>query len=531
MSRRRVHKRRSARVNTTINERGLGTLLDGLKVGVAYLSSYGRILFCNRGFADLLGSPAHRDTAGLHLSTFVSAGSWPSLNAALRSATSGPAEGELRIDSEAGTRFLRLNLGPLVSSVFPGAEIHATAIEITDVVNANAAIRQRENSLRSLAARILQVQDLERRRIARDLHDVTGQEMAAISMALGSLLNRCQSSPTGLAKDLSDSMNLLRKVQDEIRTLSYVLHPPLLDERGLGSALEWYVDGFRKRSGIEVELKVPQNPARLPVEDEIALFRVLQEGLTNVLRHSKSARAEISLSIDPFEVELSICDEGVGMQPDKLARTQSVETGAEFGVGIPGMRERLGQLGGTLELQPRKSGTRLVARLPRGRTELRHEPVESVQRLDSEHSPRIADQSAPPRKRILVVDDHEVVRQGIRTLLNHQPGWEVCGEASDGGEAVSKTMALHPDLVLLDLTMPGVGGLTAAQHIRAAGVHTKLLVFTTHQYPGLEQVIRAAGCDGYIQKARAGQDLVSGIRAVLEGKSFFPQPTISSAMP
>src|SRR5262249_24743651 len=156
----------------------------------------------------------------------------------------------LRIDTEAGSRFLRLNLGPLDRGPISEAEIYAGATEITDIVEANAAVGERERSLRSLAARILEVQDQERRRFARDLHDVTGQEIAAISMSLGSLMNRSNDSEKPeSSKDLSDAMRLLYKVQAEIRTLSYVLHPPLLDERGLAFALEWYVEGFRKRSG------------------------------------------------------------------------------------------------------------------------------------------------------------------------------------------------------------------------------------------------------------------------------------------
>jgi signal transduction histidine kinase/CheY-like chemotaxis protein len=493
---------------------------------LAYLSQSGQIIYCNSSFAEMLNPQARHDIAGRNLKTLVSATGWSLLRAALRDAASGPVEGELRIDSASGTRFLRLNLGPLDRPVFAGAEIHATAEDTTDVVNANAVVRERENSLRSLAARILKVQDQERRRIARDLHDVTGQEIAAISMALGSLLNQYQSSGKDFARDLTDSMSLLRKVQDEIRTLSYVLHPPLLDERGLGSALEWYVDGFRKRSGIDVDLRVPANTARLPVEKEIALFRVVQEGLTNVLRHSKSARAQISLSAHDTQVELSIRDEGVGINARQLARVQS-EAGSEFGVGIPGMRERLAQLGGSLDLQAQKSGTRLVARVPLEAVESRPDFGETVQSLGRDRDSQLTGES-PSHKRILVADDHEVVRQGIRTLLDHQTDWEICGEASNGFEAVSKARELRPDLILLDLTMPGLGGLSAAQQIRANGMETKILAFTTHSYPGIERVIRAAGCDGYVQKARAGEDLVTGIRTVLEGGAFFPPTAVQS---
>ena len=534
MTLRRNHKRHGESVTAVpaIDEQVLKRLLDGLKVGIAYLASSGRILYCNPSFVEFLGRPPRLDLTGFNLSMFVSAAGWRPLSTALREARHGAVEGQLRIDSGSETRFLRLHLGPLHTAAFAGAEIHATAIETTDVMDANAALQEREHSLQSLPARILKVQDEERRRIARDLHDVTGQEIAAISMGLGSLLSRCDSSKPELAKGISDSMNLLRRVENEIRTLSYVLHPPLLDERGLGSALEWYVDGFRKRSGIEVKLTMSPNLERLPVEKEIALFRIVQEGLTNVLRHSGSTKAEISLTVTDSTVELSVLDEGVGISPEKLAYARAKHAvGSEFGVGVPGMRERLSQLGGSLELQPRRLGTRLVARVPINHTEAQPDSLPPAQSLGGGYAVPEFSNPAAARKRILVADDHEVVRQGVRALLEQQPNWEVCGEASDGLEAISRTKELRPDVVVLDLTMPGVGGLSAAQQIRAAGISTRLLAFTTHDYPGLERLIKAAGCDGYIQKGRAGEDLITGIRSVLEGEPFFPSLTRQPSKP
>ena len=131
------------------------------------------------------------------------------------------------------------------------------------------------------------------------------------------------------------------------------------------------------------------------------------------------------------------------------------------------------------------------------------------------------------RKRILIADDHEVTRQGIKVLLSVEPSWEICGEANDGLDAVAKTKALYPDLVILDLSMPNLGGLSAAQQIRSARIPTKLLVFTTHDYSGLQRIVESAGCNGYVQKARAGSDLVTGVRAVLAGERFF-QPALSN---
>jgi two-component system, NarL family, sensor kinase len=509
MSARRVPTERpaSGARKSDVNENALQALLDGLEVGIAYLSSSGKIFYCNPRFAELLGYPARKDLSGITLQSLVSVDCCSTLLTAFSNAQHGPVEGELQVDAEDRKRFLRLSLGPLDSRTIAGAQIRATAIETTDLVEANRAVRERENVLRSLTARILQVQDNERRRIARDLHDVTAQEIAAISMSLGSFMTRAECLGPDFKSEIGDAMDLLRKVQDEIRTLSYVLHPPLLDERGLASALQWYIDGFKKRSGIDVDLKVPKNLERLPIEKEIALFRVVQEGLTNVLRHSKSNKAEICVSITDGHVELSVRDEGKGIEPRKLQIVESSR--AEFGVGIPGMRERLSQFSGTLELSSNSSGTQLTARVP----------VSDAQGSGPTEKP------APvARKRILIADDHEVTRQGIKVLLSVEPSWEICGEAHDGLDAVAKTKALYPDLVILDLSMPNMGGLSAAQQIRSARVPTKLLVFTTHDYSGLQHILESAGCDGYVQKARAGSDLVTGVRAVLAGERFFSPP-------
>jgi DNA-binding NarL/FixJ family response regulator len=132
-----------------------------------------------------------------------------------------------------------------------------------------------------------------------------------------------------------------------------------------------------------------------------------------------------------------------------------------------------------------------------------------------------SDAGAVPRTRILIADDHEVARQGIRALLAPYPDLEICAEAQDGMEAVAKTKQLHPDLLILDLSMPSVGGLSAVQHVREAGLSPKVLIYTTHSYPGLDRVLQAANGNGYVQKANAGQDLLAGVRAVMRGDPFF----------
>ena len=214
--------------------------------------------------------------------------------------------------------------------------------------------------LRDLSARLMQSQDDERRRIARELHDSVGQTMAALSMNLTKVeadLERLHQT----ARTIVDSSTLVQEMNKEVRTISYLLHPPMLDEAGLGSALRWYVDGFTERSGIKVEMEIAEDFGRLQPAVETAVFRTVQECLTNVHRHSGSKTARIRLLRSAGEVRLQVEDEGGGMAADKLDQVVADDTP---GVGIRGMRERLRQLGGTLEVNSGHTGTTIEVRVP-----------------------------------------------------------------------------------------------------------------------------------------------------------------------
>lgn len=226
-------------------------------------------------------------------------------------------------------------------------------------LESEVAIRKAtEETLRELSARLLRAQDEERRRIARELHDSTGQTLAALKMGIARVQNEIES---GMAskESLDESNNLADQAIAEIRTISHLLHPPLLDEVGFNSACKWYVEGFEKRSGIRVSLRIEDIP--LSRSASLALFRVLQESLTNVLRHSGATMADVSLTRSGEEVVLVVKDSGKGMPADQI--DTFLQTGGGVGIGLAGMRERLKQLGGKLELRS-ESGTAVISRLP-----------------------------------------------------------------------------------------------------------------------------------------------------------------------
>jgi PAS domain S-box-containing protein len=220
--------------------------------------------------------------------------------------------------------------------------------------------------LRNLSARLMQVQDEERRRIARDLHDSTGQALALLSMNLSALQTEAERVDANLAEMVSENLEIAKQVSTELRTISYLLHPPLLDEMGLGSALLWYLDGFGRRSGIQVNLEVARDLGRFSQGLELAIFRVVQECLINIHRHSGSPTANINLRQVGGRAVLEVTDAGKGIPPEKLSRI--ISSGIS-GVGLRGMRERVKDFEGEWEIQSGDAGTSIRIAIPVSRPE------------------------------------------------------------------------------------------------------------------------------------------------------------------
>ncbi len=249
------------------------------------------------------------------------------------------------------------------------AEVRARTQELED---RNADVLKHSKQVRELSWRLLRTQDQERRHIARELHDSAGQLLAALQMILTPLEEEAHklSSPSVVRQ----SIDLVEQLSKELRTVSYLLHPPLLDEAGLSSAIRWYVEGFAKRSTIDVQLEIAPDLGRLPQDMEMTIFRIVQESLTNIHRHSGSRNANIRLFHSPEEVWLEIQDSGKGIPISNDGGS------AAEGVGIQGMRERIMQLGGNFEIRSNGSGSTVSARIPmKTSTESAGTPVGPVQ--------------------------------------------------------------------------------------------------------------------------------------------------------
>jgi signal transduction histidine kinase len=231
--------------------------------------------------------------------------------------------------------------------------IHMAAIAIESHRN--------EEELREFSRRLYQSQDEERRRIARELHDSTVQKLAVLEMNLAMAKGTIPTPPREFDEILVQCTSLARSISGELRTLSYLLHPPLLDECGLNTAIQWYVSGINQRNGLHVEVEIPQNLHRLSEEAELAIFRIVQASLTNVHLHSKASAAKVTVEQNLDGVIVAVSDDGQGIPDGVLDHSSRTKTA---GIGITGMRERIRQLGGRLEIETSRNGTKVKATIP-----------------------------------------------------------------------------------------------------------------------------------------------------------------------
>ena len=330
-------------------------LFESSIIGILFTNREGDVLDANEAFLKMLGYSREDLKAGLHRSAMTPPEyhdqDRKALEELLRNGATQPWE--KAYSRKDGTRI------PVIAGWASADANRETALcFVLDI----SELKQAEHALHELSGRLLQLQDEERRRIARELHDSTAQNLAALTMNLTLALDMPGPESEKLRRTLSDSLDMAQMTLREIRTLSYLLHPPLLDELGLASALKVYVDGLSSRGTLTVDLELPANLGRMPVEVETTLFRLVQESLNNVLRHSGSDSARITVRRSAGQVELQVADAGRGIESGALSAMNA--GGEKLGVGIRGMRERARQLGGKLEIRSNGGGVTVRAALP-----------------------------------------------------------------------------------------------------------------------------------------------------------------------
>jgi PAS domain S-box-containing protein len=336
-------------------ERDYRALFNNAQFGV-FLVEGGRVIEANRKAVSMFGLPDERAAVGI--APWALSPEYQSDGQRSESLAQERIGTALR---EGGTSFEWLHRRADTGDTFP-TEVDISTLRSGDttvtlaVIHDVTARKRAEHDLRFLSAELMRLQDEERRRIGRDLHDSTGQSLAALELALAQLTHESAALSADARDQLELCARLAKHCSGEIRTASYLLHPPLLDELGLASALRWLADGLRERSAIEVRLNLPDEMERLPPDVELALFRVAQEALTNIHRHSASPWAEIRLQVGPGSVVLEVEDAGRGISrvPAHLSSGSP-----SLGVGLAGMRERIRQLGGLFFVESTGTGTRI----------------------------------------------------------------------------------------------------------------------------------------------------------------------------
>lgn len=237
------------------------------------------------------------------------------------------------------------------------AQVRARTAELEE---RNREVLAGAEQVRQLSWQVLRIQDEERRHIARELHDSAGQTLTVLGMNLITISKNTKRQTPEVAKSIDQVLEMVQELTKEIRTTSYLLHPPLLDENGLPAALSWYIRGLSERSGLDIAFSISEEFGRLPRDLELVVFRLVQECLTNIHRHSGSKTATIQVNRDPDRILVEVRDQGKGIPRDKLAH---IEQGIS-GVGIRGMRERLRQFHGEMILDSEGTGTTVIVTIP-----------------------------------------------------------------------------------------------------------------------------------------------------------------------
>lgn len=339
------------------------------------------------------------------------------------------------------------------------------AVLSSRIAERTAALQKASDELRKLSGTLLQTQDEERRRIARELHDGIGQLLAAMGMNISGVDVERERLSVGARDALTQTTELIQQASQEIRTMSHLLHPPLLDEVGLESALQWYVTGFSERSKIDVTIHATEGFSKgLPRELALALFRIVQEGLTNVHRHSESRTAQVEIQRLPDEIVLEVRDQGKGI-PEELQG--QVFSGAGLGVGLRGMRERTRQFQGKLEVYSARGDTRIRAVLP----------VQEPKGYDGPNEGAFAENNAFNNgATVLCVDDEETALITRRMLLE-SAGHRVL-EARSGPEGLAVFQAEKVDVVILDYWMSGMKGTSVAAEMKRINPLVPIIVLS-----------------------------------------------------
>ena len=373
--------------------------------------------------------------------------------------------------------------------------------DVTERTAAEQEIRRSHRELRELSIAMAEVRELERTRIARELHDELGQALTALKMDVELLRAALPPARTDLVEQTATMRELLDSTVATTRRISSDLRPLVLDHLGLEAAAQWLAQNFSQRSGLPCDLRVDPSCSALGEPYASALFRIMQESLTNVVRHARAKRVEVRLDRSGPEAVLSVRDDGVGH-------------------GARGAREA------AFVRTARDQRARPPARRPgadRQRSGGRHDAAGA-------HPPaRRCRISRSVTIRVVIADDHALMREGLRRILATDPAFTVAGEAKDGHEALAAVRAGGFDVLLLDLSMPGRGGIELVRQVKTERPQLQVLVLSMHDEQQFAERAIRAGASGYLTKDTAATQLVAALHKIAGG-GLFITPAVAEAL-
>ena len=358
---------RQAEAAVRVSEKRFRTLIENLHVGVVLMGTGAEILFANNAALEIFGLSSEQvigktseELGFIALREDGTEYPFDTRPAPRALATGQPVYGEVMGWQRPGEEEIIWTLGEVVPLYSKDGKPDKLVTAFSDITKRKEA----EEALHQLSARLLRLQDEERRRLGRELHDGLAQSVMAVNLDLAQVTRSSVPLDKRARHALTEARRVLREMSRDIRTLSYLLHPPVLDELGLASALREYAHGFSERSGIALGIDIQPDFPRMPQEAETAFFRIVQESLANIQKHSGSSTGTIRLFNGQGRVQLEIRDQGRGMAAKPGGNGRVVPKASRLGVGILGMRERMAQLGGTLEVESGASGTAVHATIP-----------------------------------------------------------------------------------------------------------------------------------------------------------------------
>jgi signal transduction histidine kinase len=368
--------------------------------------------------------------------------------------------------------------------------------------------------LRTMAQALTLTEQRERKRMATELHDYLAQLLVLGKMKLSNIHAQVHSIGGSAATLFQEIDNTFSKALDYTRTLMAELSPPVLHELGLPTALQWLADQMKK-NGLTVEVRLQTSQLPLPESQALLLFHSVRELLLNVAKHAGTHQAVLTLDVAGQELRITVQDRGKGFN---ISTLEPSEPGHQF--GLFSIKERMEELGGWLRVESAPAqGTIVTLGLP---VTVAAPPPDALED-DGQVSPR--EVKAAGVRRVLLVDDHAMVRQGLRAILDHYPDLSIIGEAADGREAVSIAGKREPDVIIMDINMPRMDGIEATKRIKNDHPGTVIIAVSVNDTPHLRQSMQQAGASAFVSKEEAGERLYETIIALTSSTTREPQPT------